>query len=217
MRILSLTQIVPFPPDSGPKIKTWHVLCYLKEQGHDITLATYVRPEEENFVAELKQVCTQVYTVPIRRSRLKDVYHLVRSQFTGRPFLIERDDLSEMRTLVSGLMQSGGFDCALADQLTMTQFLLPKDHHKRSIEPNSQQTRRIFDAHNAVWTIVERMRQSAPWYLRPVLQLEAKRVKRYEANLVLDFEHTLAVTSIDKTGFARSRPRDGARRRAGLR
>jgi hypothetical protein len=42
------------------------------------------------------------------------------------------------------------------------------------------------------------MRQSAPWFLRPVLQLEAKRVKRYEANLVQDFEHTLAVTAIDK-------------------
>jgi glycosyltransferase involved in cell wall biosynthesis len=42
------------------------------------------------------------------------------------------------------------------------------------------------------------MRQTTSWYLRPVLRLEAKRVKRYEANLVLDFEHTLAVTTIDK-------------------
>jgi hypothetical protein len=174
------------------------VLCYLAEQGHEITLASFVRPEEEQFVAELKRVCAQVYTVLIRRSRLNDVFYMVRSQLTGRPFLIERDDLSEMRSLVEGLLHGGGFDYALADQLTMTQFLIPKRSGKESQSITSRQPQRIFDAHNAVWTIVERMRQTTPWYLRPVLGLEAKRVKRYEANLVLDFEHTFAVTSIDK-------------------
>ena len=47
MRILFLTQIVPYPPDSGPKVKTWNVLRYLSESGHQITLASFVRPDEE--------------------------------------------------------------------------------------------------------------------------------------------------------------------------
>ncbi|OGO36023.1 MAG: hypothetical protein A2W35_15055, partial [Chloroflexi bacterium RBG_16_57_11] len=198
MRILFLTQIVPFPPDSGPKIKTWHVLCYLAEQGHDITLASFVRPDEERFVPELKRVCAQVHAVPIRRSRLKDVFYMVSSQISGRPFLIERDDLSGMRSLVEGMLDRGGFDYALADQLSMTQFLIPKHGRKQTHGDLLQPPQRIFDAHNAVWTIVERMRQATPWFMRPMLQLEAQRVKRYEAKLVLDFEHTLAVTSIDK-------------------
>ncbi len=42
------------------------------------------------------------------------------------------------------------------------------------------------------------MRQTAPWYLKPVAGIEAQRVKRYEAMLVRDFEHTLAVTTIDE-------------------
>jgi polysaccharide biosynthesis protein PslH len=198
MRILSLTQIVPYPPDSGPKIKTWHVLCYLRERGHEITLACFVRPEEEKFVSELKRVCSQVHTVPIRRSRWRDVLYLTNSQLSGRPFLIERDDLSEMRKLIEDLLEHEEFDYALADQLTMTQFLIPKRNHKLSQASHSRRPQRIFDAHNAVWTIVERMRQTAPWYLKPVLSLEARRVKHYEASLVRDFEHTLAVTSIDR-------------------
>lgn len=198
MRILFLTQIIPYPPDSGPKIKTWHVLKYLAEQGHEITLASFVRPEEQAFVPELKRVCSQVRTVPIRRSQLKNVYYLTRSQLTGRPYLIERDDLSEMRRLVDGLLRSEPFDYALADQLTMTQFLIPKGGDRRAGAAAPHRPRRIFDAHNAVWTIVERMRQAAPWYLKPVAGLEAQRVKRYEAMLVRDFEHTLAVTSIDQ-------------------
>jgi glycosyltransferase involved in cell wall biosynthesis len=198
MRILFLTQIVPYPPDAGPRIKTWHVLCYLAEQGHEIILASFVRPDEEAFVPELKRVCAQVHTVPIRRSNLRNVYYLLKSQITKRPYLIERDNLGEMRVLVENLLRIQAFDYALADQLTMTQFLIPKRNSKES-QPNlRRQPQRIFDAHNAVWTIVERMRQATSWYLRPVLQLEAQRVKRYEAKLVLEFEHTLAVTTIDK-------------------
>jgi glycosyltransferase involved in cell wall biosynthesis len=196
MRILFLTQIIPYPPDAGPKIKTWHVLSYLAEQGHEITLASFVRPEEQAFVPELKRVCVQVHTAPIRRSRLKDVYYLLHSQLTRRPFLIERDDLGEMRNLVESLLQRESFDYALADQLTMTQFLIPKGG-SRGREKQSR-PQRIFDAHNAVWTIVERMRQATPWFLKPVVQIEARRVKRYEAMLVREFEHTLAVTEIDE-------------------
>jgi len=149
-------------------------------------------------VPELRQVCAQVHTVPIRRSRMQDVLYMVRSQFSRRPFLIERDDLSEMRSLVESLLHSNRFDYALADQLTMTQFLIPKHNNSKAPAGVARRPQRIFDAHNAVWTIVERMRQATPWYMRPVLRLEAKRVKRYEAKLVLDFEHTFAVTSIDK-------------------
>jgi glycosyltransferase involved in cell wall biosynthesis len=196
MRILFLTQIIPYPPDSGPKIKTWHVLNYLAEHGYEITLASFVRPEEQAHVPELKQVCAQVHTVPIRRSKFKDVYYLFNSQLTRRPFLIERDDLAPMRNLVDGLLQNETFDYALADQLTMTQFLIPKGGPKGG--ESQPHPKRIFDAHNAVWTIVERMRQNAPWYLKPLAGIEAQRVKRYEAMLVRDFEHTLAVTSIDQ-------------------
>jgi hypothetical protein len=67
MRIL-LTQIVPFPPDSGPKVKTYHVLRYLAERGHRVTLASFVRSEEEKHLAALKPYCAEIHPVPLRRS-----------------------------------------------------------------------------------------------------------------------------------------------------
>lgn len=47
MRILFLTQIIPYPPDAGPRVKTWHVLRYLAAQGHEVTLVSFVRPEKK--------------------------------------------------------------------------------------------------------------------------------------------------------------------------
>ncbi len=215
MRILFLTQIIPFPPDAGPKVKTWHVLQHLADKGHEITLASFVRGEEEKYVDELRRVCAEVYTVPIHRSRLADLLFWIRSVFSGRPFLIERDDIPAMRSLVGDLLQTGFFDVVHADQLTMTQFIIPKKvgpTGKNQLQKDDapemignlrnkpgprDRTKRIFDAHNAVWTILQRIQEMSRFYLLPFLSREVKRIKTYEGMIVHTFDQTLAVSEID--------------------
>ncbi len=203
MRILFLTQIIPYPPDSGPKVKTWHVLRYLAERGHNVILASFMRAEEEEYIPVLKKYCTEVYTIPIRRSRFKDAGYWLLSHLTGRPFLIERDDIQAMRHCVQEILASLPIDVVHADQLTMTQFALAGNsspHKKiRTIHPQNGKTKPklVFDAHNAVWSIVERMAQNVPWFLKPILQIEARRVKRYEGMIVDTFDYILAVTDVD--------------------
>ena len=196
MRILFLTQIVPFPPDAGPKVKTWHVLRALISQGHSVTLVSFVRPEEEQHIPELKKICAAVHAVPIRRSRVADVGYMIRSYLTTRPFLIERDDLRPMQELVNKLVKEGDFDFIHADQLTMVQFAL----RGVSAFPNNR-PKVIFDAHNAVWSIVERMQENANWFLKPVLGIESRRVKRYEGELLKSVDHVLVVTDVDRVGL----------------
>jgi glycosyltransferase involved in cell wall biosynthesis len=207
MHILFLTQIIPYPPDAGPKVKTWHVLRYLASKGYRVTLASFVRPEEEEHVDAIREVCQEVYTVPIHRSKVMDISYWVRSHFSGRPFLIERDDLAEMRDLVKQILKQEAVDVIHADQLTMAQFAL-SEHVNYGGFPNEKTNGSgldyekrpylVFDAHNAVWTIVERMRQNAPWYLKPIAGIEEQRVKRYEGMVISKFDHTLAVTEPDR-------------------
>ena len=194
MRILFLTQIIPYPPDAGPRVKTWHVLQYLIGAGHEVILASFVRPDEEPYVAMLQKVCTAVYTVPMKRSRLADVGYMLRSSITGRPFLIERDDLPAMRELVQRLLATEAIDIIHADQLTMTQFAL-------DVQPCT-----IFDAHNATWTITQRMFTDTPWFLRLLLRLETERTKRYEGMLVRAFDHTLVVIRQDRQALLQGVP-----------
>lgn len=196
MRILFLTQIVPFPPDAGPKVKTWHVLRSLVEQGHSVTLVSFVRPEEVEHLSRLEEICEAVHGVPIRRSRVADIGFMTRSYMTNRPFLIERDDLRPMRELIIRLVREGDFDFIHADQLTMVQFAI-----RGASEAPAKKPKVIMDAHNAVWTIVERMQSNARWFLRPVLSVEAKRLKRYEGELLKTVDHVLAVTNVDRASL----------------
>ena len=190
MKILFLTQILPYPPDSGPRVKTWHVLKYLAQRGHTITLVTFIRPEEEPHLETVRRICQRVFTVPIKRSRLKDAGYFIRSQLTRQPFLVERDDSTAMRTLVREVVTTEPIDAIHADQLTMAQFALP--HRNGSGKPAL-----IFDAHNAVWTIVERLKATLPIYYRLPLIFETGRVKAYEARIVHEFDRTLAVAEPD--------------------
>lgn len=196
MKILFLTQIVPFPPDAGPKVKTYHVLRALIGQGHSVTLVSFVRPEEVPHISALEKICDAVHVVPIHRSRIADVGYMVRSYLTTRPFLVERDDLRPMQELVNKLVKEGDFHFIHADQLTMVQFAI----RGASAFPDKK-PKVIFDAHNAVWSIVERMQENARWFLKPVLGIEARRVKRYEGELLKTVDHVLAVTDVDRAGL----------------
>ncbi|MFQ5617205.1 MAG: glycosyltransferase family 4 protein, partial [Anaerolineales bacterium] len=194
MHILLLTQILPYPPDAGPRIKTWHVLRYLVEQGYQVTLASFVRPEEEEHIPTLRKLCSSVHPVPIRRSRIADIRYWLRSHVTGRPFLIERDDSTPMREVVRKVLAEG-VDVIHADQLMMTQFALDA---QRLQSPSPKPPALVYDAHNAVWMLVERMGEAVPWFLRPVVALEARRIKRYEGAIIRQFDHMLAVTGPDR-------------------
>jgi len=196
MRILFLTQIVPYPPNSGPKVKTWNVLRFLYQQGYHITLVSFVRPDETQYIPELEKICEAVHIVPIRRSRLADVGYMIRSYLTRRPFLIERDDLQSMQAIIDRLVKEGEFQYIHADQLTMVQFAL-----RGAVAALGKRPRVIFDAHNAVWSIVERMQENARWFLKPILRIEAERVKRYEGQLMKSVDHILAVTDVDRAGL----------------
>jgi polysaccharide biosynthesis protein PslH len=194
MRILLLTQILPYPPDSGPKIKTYHVLRYLAESGHRVTLAAFVRKHEEPYLQHIQPHCAEIHAVPLRRSRLVDARAYAASLQSGLPFLVTRDAQPAMRRLMDRLAQQQ-FDIVHADQLTMAQFALQFRHASTAA---AQLARLVFDAHNAVYEIVARAGRTAPIFLRPVLRVEADRLRKYEGNLINQFDHTLAVSEVDK-------------------
>lgn len=190
LRVLFLTQVLPYPPDAGPRIKTWNVLRALDAAGCRITLVSYVRDEETRHIPAVRSVCEEVVTVPMHRSRIKDVIHLVRGLLQSRPFLLVRDDLPAMRRAVDRLVKTGRYSVIHADQVTMTQFALPSSHIYR-----------IFDAHNATWKILGRARRTNPWWMRPLLALEERRMRTYEGMVVSSFERTLSVTEQDRTSL----------------
>lgn len=186
MRILFLTQVLPYPPNAGPRIKTWNVLRFLAERGHQVTLVSYVRPEEREYIPYVERHVHRLVTVPIQRSKWADARAALLSLAKNRPFLVERDDQPEMRRSVALEIASGQMDAIHADQVTMTQFAF-----------GFPGLFRVFDAHNATWAIIDGARAGQASWLRPFLAVETRAMRRYEGRVLNSFDVTLAVTEAD--------------------
>lgn len=188
MKILLLTQVLPYPPDSGPKIKTFNVLKHLSAR-HQVYLVSFIRsPTEAERAHTLLDYCREVHTVLIRRSLWRDGCFFTRSLLAGQPFIIARDKSRPMHTTIAQLMARERFDVVHADQINMAQYALPL-----------QGVRKVLDAHNAAWTIFHQMWRNAPpgprkWALR----IEWQKLKRYEGEVGRQFDAILAVSEEDR-------------------
>lgn len=189
MRLLMLTQVLPYPIDAGPKVRAYYVLRHLAERGHEVTLVSFVRDDDsEDHIEHLRSFCRAVHTVPMRRSRIKDVRYLTRSLLTGESFIIARDTDQGMHRLVARLLAEEQVDIIHADQLWMAQYAIWGDGVKR-----------VLDAHNAVCLIPQRLaEQESNPLKRWVLERERRALARYEGDICRRFDHVVAVTEEDR-------------------
>ncbi len=190
MKVLLLTQILPYPPDSGPKVKTYNVLKYLAQR-HEVTLVSFVRGDQSDDVCHLEQYCRAVHTVSMRRGIVRDAWYMARSLLTGQPFLMVRDGQAAMRRLIDRLATEEHFDVAHADQLNMAQYAA-----------RVSGAFKVFDAHNALWLLYKRLWQTMkPGLRRWLLGRDWRLLKEYEGRVCNQFDAVLAVSQEDKTAL----------------
>jgi glycosyltransferase involved in cell wall biosynthesis len=200
MRILYLSQLIPYPADAGPKTRIYHVLQYLSLAGHQLTLVAFSRAENTpETINHLRRYCEDVYTVPMVRSRIRDAWELTKGVFSSRPFLISRDSIIDMHRLLEKLLRQQQFDAIHADQLWMAQYGLAA---KMLIKDNSA-PRLILDQHNAVHMVPQRLagNTSNP-VIRAFLQMESRKLVRYELKTCEEFDHVVWVTQEDRQALA---------------
>lgn len=199
MDILFLSNVLPFPLDAGPKVRSYYVLRYLA-QHHRVTLVTHTRATDAGAAVEhVRSICHAVHCVPLVRSRIQDAAFLTAALVRHKPFLILRDDLAPMRAALARVTAQKTFDAVHADQLSTA-------HHALA-QPSP---RRILDQHNAVWTIVHRLAQNEHLALkRQMLERETRLLQQHEAAMNQAFDRVITVTAQDRLAleFSNAPPR----------
>ena len=203
MRIVLLTQVLPFPLDAGPKTRAYYVLRHLADRGHAITLVPLVRPSDR--ASDLRQVaryCEAVEPVPLWRSRLADLRHGARSLVSNTPFLILRDEFPAMNGCLRRVMSGRSFDAIHADQLWMAPYALRCEGVGL----------KVLDQHNAVYRVPQRlaMHERNP-LVRRLLHREASKLAAYERAMLGTFDRVIWVSEDDRNAFPSVRYAERAR------
>lgn len=185
-----LTQVLPYPPDSGPKIKTYNVIKYLAKN-HQIKLVSFIRGDQSNDVQNLERYCHAVHTVNIKRGRIRDALYMGLSFFTRQPFMILRDNRKAMRDLIDRLIAEQSFDVVHADQLNMAQYA--------ERVPGAF---KVLDEHNALWLLYRRLWKTMPMGLRKyLLGRDWRLLKQHEGRVCREFDAVLAVNGKDRAAL----------------
>lgn len=195
MNILLLSPGVPYPPDSGPRVKTYQLIRHLSVR-HRVTLvslsADATGPAR---AAALRPYCAEIHLVPAPLTAGRRVGARLESLFGSRPAIVARCDSGELHELLARLVAEAAaagrpYDLVHADQLPMAQFA------ERLPLP------RLLDAHNAVHQIQRRFADGQRFLARWRAAREAQQLQAYEGRVCAAFEAVTAVSEEDRSALS---------------
>jgi glycosyltransferase involved in cell wall biosynthesis len=193
-RILFLTQVLPYPLNSGAKIRQYHMLRHLARQ-HEVTLVSFTRADDPpEAIEHLRGICHAVHPVPMRRSAWRNVRAAVKGMLTGLPIVIARDEVSQMEATLRRLTTENSFDVIHADQLSMAWW-----GRLAARMAGMPRPRTLLDEHNAIYLLTRRMADTEGNPLRrAIMAREARAFARYERDMCREFDAMLTVTEEDR-------------------
>ena len=168
--LLFITPELPYPPQSGGKVKSLKLLQALAEE-YDVTLASPLKLDDGEHLAAFTEVspCVDHYVAPLAVPRTPG--QLLGSYLEGKPLNVRRTLDAGLRDRVARI--AAGYDVIFLDHYEVFPYL-PADY------PGMV----VYHAHNAYFKLWQRY-ASLPGNpaMRAAAYLEARRVRRYEARV----------------------------------
>lgn len=132
-KLLFLCQTLPFPPDGGVQIRSFHVLRLLART-FDVTALCFYRagicPSEESVraaVAGLEALPgvagVEAFPIPQEHGRARLAWDHLRSVAARRPYTVYAYESSAFRGRVEELLRTRGFDLVHVDSLDLSGYL----------------------------------------------------------------------------------------------
>ncbi|MCX2980595.1 glycosyltransferase [Halieaceae bacterium IMCC14734] len=169
-KLLFITPELPFPAQSGGKVKSLKLLQTLAER-YEVTLACPLKLEDASYLEEF-------YTISPCRNHLHDALHIPRSFGNLARSYLSRIPLNVLRSH-SPQLQAG--IAALAGE----QDIVFLDHYEVfSYLPPAYDGLTVYHAHNAYFKMWQRFAElPGNPAMRFAAWLEARRVKKYETSV----------------------------------
>lgn len=184
-RVLFLAHRIPFPPDKGDKIRSFHELKILAASGHEVHLLAFAddpRDLRADYKAALSELCASVSILALNR-RLAAAKALV-SLARGRPFTLGYFSARSMREAVARTLASTNPDAIVVYCSSVAQYVPPALYSRTLLD--------MVDVDSEKWRDYSRA-ASPPraW----IYATEAKRLRAYEQSIIRRIARTIVTTS----------------------
>ncbi len=167
MKILMLTPYLPYPLLSGGQIRTYNLLKKLAKK-HQVTLFALIKNHEERkYIPELEKYCTRVEV--FKRSSQPFTFHnILQTAFSSFPFLVIRNRVHEVTSAIQRELKKEQYDLIHAE----TFYMMP--HIPKTTTPI------ILVEQTIEYLGYESYAKKAPSFLKPLLNIDIKKIKKWE-------------------------------------
>jgi len=196
MRILLLTPQRPYPPHQGTTLRNFNLIKELSKH-HTVCLLTFIEPDQDPTApGPLPELCEWIDTIPTpRRSNKRRLQQLL---FSRRPDMSWRLWSPRFDEQLKRRLQEP-FDVIEIEGIEMSPYL-------PTIQTAADRPLIIYDAHNAEWILQRRafgadLKKPNRWPAALYSWFQWTRLRAYEANLLRQVDHTIAMSAPDKVAL----------------
>lgn len=190
--LLFLSQRIPYPPDKGDKIRSFHILKRLTAR-HRVHLGCFVDNEDDLVhVAKLREYCANLLALPLT-SQMK----LRRSTLAiakGTSFSEECFRDGRMMAWVTDTIAKQNISKAFVFCSAMAPYVMSRDIRK---------ILDIVDVDSEKWAAYAKM---SAWPMRAIYNREARKVLDLERRAALAFDRSIFVSQAEALAFLRLAP-----------
>ena len=191
--ILYLVHRLPYPPNKGDKLRSYHLLKHLLER-HRVFLGTFIDdPEDEPHIELLRGMCADLHVARIdpRLARLRSLNGLV----AGEPLTLAYYRDGGLRTWIDECCRTNAIDAAVIFSSAMAQYVEDKPLLPTLID--------FVDVDSAKWTQYAAKHR---WPLSWLYRREGETLLAYERRMAARATRGLFVTEAEVALFTRLAP-----------
>lgn len=187
MKVLFLISQLPYPLDTGAKIRSFNLIKQLAPK-HKITLLTFGdRAKEASKLNALKVYCDNIVVQP-KQSEAKYL-NLFLNIFSHLPYAVDKYYTRNIEGKLADLVSTGGYDVIHCDSLQMSLNL-------RKIDTLPK----VLTEHNVESAILSRYAQNENNLMKKTyIDIQARKLARYEFETCEKFNRCIAVSEEDKS------------------
>lgn len=185
MKLLLLLSRVPYPLEKGDKLRAYHLMIRLAQKHEVILCCLSDTPTDPAHLEHLRQFCSHIDVIRVPRWRI--ILKLASAVFSRLPFQVAYFHHKSAQRAIDKVIRELKPDHVLCQLVRTTEYvrshpLLPK----------------TLDYMDTLSKGMERRTETSPFYVRPLLQAETRRLIRYE-NLMFDlFDNAVIISAQDR-------------------
>ena len=188
--VLFLAHRIPFPPNKGDKIRSFHILDYLSKN-YRVHLGTFVDAQDDwKYVPKVQEYCESSCFIGLNplAHKIKSLTGLISGQAMTLPYYGSR----KLSAWVRSVVQSHGINRILIFSSAMAQFVLGNGF---------SQARRIIDFVDVDSDKWRQYAENKNWPLSWIYRREAKNLLQYEKQVAGSFDASLFVSASEADSF----------------